>query len=315
MWRLTSTPTHLLLPTGRALRNFDYVKRTLVVLLFVFVPALAPAATFATAPSAILDIHSYWRSHITFRPVAWGTTSAETREEEGQPHTPPPPADWMKPIIAGAGTGQVGRIAKAAAHRLWVDKVWDLRSRPPADSPTRTLQAPLNGQAASMPIWIEVPDSTSRYLLVEGSQHWLDGAGEPIPAVITAGELANDKAIADAAARFDKRVAAIESLLCRELGIRSDHVLRLPVLHIDNGRGGDAWCLTPNPVNLLNLEGLVIVLKTFGPRTNPADDSTDVLAHAIRTALAPRDVRFLDGWDALHRDNGGPRCGTNVLRR
>ncbi len=218
-------------------------------------------------------------------------------------------------IIAGTGTGQIGRIAKAEACRLWVDKVWDLRGRPPSDSPTRALQAALNGQAESMPIWIEVPDGTSRYLVVEGSQLWLDGAGEPVPAIITAGELADDKAIADAAERSAKRIAAAKDVLRRELGIGAEHILRLPVLHIDDGEGGDAWCLTPNPVNLLNLGRLVVVLKTFGPRTNPPDDATDVLARAIHTALAPRDVRFLDGWDALHRDNGGPRCGTNVLRR
>lgn len=218
-------------------------------------------------------------------------------------------------IIGGTGAGQVGRIAKVEKHRLWIDKVWDLRGRHPANSPTQALQAALNGQAESMPIWIEVPDDTSRYLVAEGSQHWLDGAGEPVPALITAGELADDKAIADAAARSEKRIAAVEGLLLRELGIGAGHVLRLPVLQIDDGEGSDTWCLTPNPVNLLNLGGLVVVLKTFGPRTAPPDDSTDVLARAIRTALAPRDLCFLDGWDALHRNNGGPRCGTNVLRR
>jgi hypothetical protein len=54
----------------------------------------------------------------------------------------------------------------------------------------------------------------------------------------------------------------------------------------------------------------------FGPRRKPADPESDVFRQAWKVAFASLGLRaqFLDGWDGLHRLDGGARCATNVLR-
>jgi hypothetical protein len=59
------------------------------------------------------------------------------------------------------------------------------------------------------------------------------------------------------------------------------------------------------------------MLAPFGPRRGEGEGATDVFVEEWTRALAGIGVRpvFLDGWNALHRLDGGARCGTNVLRR
>ncbi|MCG3178462.1 MAG: hypothetical protein BIFFINMI_00789 [Phycisphaerae bacterium] len=224
-------------------------------------------------------------------------------------------------LWSGAGGGQVARIARVEAHRLVIDKVWDLRD------PVRrghgvvaAVSGIMDDRCDSQETWYEPPDATTRYLLVEGTQFWRDGGGESVPAVVAAGELAEDTELAAAARRLADRIDGPDGIVATVRagvgGIRRRDVIRLPVLAADDGQGNEVWWLTPNAVNLVNLNGTAVVLQPFGPRTDPADDDSDALRDAAERRMAEQGavVDFVNGWDSLHRGGGGARCGTNVLR-
>jgi len=103
----------------------------------------------------------------------------------------------------------------------------------------------------------------------------------------------------------------------RALGLKADEVVRLTVLFCAGEPGGAVAALVPNPVNLVCLGGSVLLLRPFGPREKPADGITDVFLRAWTDALERLGARpvLLDGWDALHRRDGGARPGTNILRQ
>ncbi len=218
-------------------------------------------------------------------------------------------------ITSGKAAGLVARVARAEGSRLIIERCWDLRGGAAA-----AVRAARDGVAEAMPVWFDVPDATSRYIAVEDSRMWLDGRGEEFPALITAGELVRDPSLASAAAVSGRRIygpGGIRETVSRALGLVEDEAIRLPVLFCADEAGGAVAALAPNPVNLVCLGGAVLLLKPLGPRENPADESTDVLLRAWRQAIERLGVRpvFLDGWDGLHRRDGGARCGTNVLRR
>jgi len=219
-------------------------------------------------------------------------------------------------ITAGKGAGQVAHVSRAEGPRLVIDGSWDLRG----ESPARAIRAAREGHADLMPLWFEPPDATSRYLAVEDSRLWLDASGQEFPALVSAGELAHDQFLAAAARELAERIdgpGGVGEVVSRGLGLRPAEAVRLPVVFYDDGRGASLVSLLPNPVNLVVLEGEAVLLDPFGPRAAPADETTDVFLRAWRRAIEALGVRarFLDGWDALHRLDGGARCGTNVVRR
>ncbi|MBL8793879.1 MAG: hypothetical protein JNM56_08240 [Planctomycetia bacterium] len=219
-------------------------------------------------------------------------------------------------IISGTGAGQVARIHKVEGRRITIDFVWDLRGT----EVSQVVAAARAGRCETMPIWLETPDATSRFVAVEDAKMWRDGAGQEFPALVTAGELAHDSALRKTAKRCTARLRAkgtgIPAAL-EALGIGDDAVLRLPVIFSADEQGECAGALLPNPVNLVPLDNDVVLLRPFGPRGDPADDDSDLFALAWRAALQRGSSRplFLDGWDALHRGDGGAHCGTNVIRR
>jgi hypothetical protein len=218
-------------------------------------------------------------------------------------------------IFAGTGGGQIALIRKVEGDRATIDKVWLARG-PSASIAVRYAR---EGICDSMPIWFRVPDNTSRYVVVEDSKMWLDGRGDEFPAVITAGELAADSLLKRHEKIFSKKIfgrGGVCRTLSGALGIDEDRISRLPVLMSADEKGGDAAYLTPNPVNLVIINGDVIILRPFGPRCNPSDGASDVFLRSWLAALTARGIEahVLDGWDSLHRSWGGARCGTNVVR-
>jgi hypothetical protein len=219
-------------------------------------------------------------------------------------------------ITSGTGAGQTARIRKLEGRIAAVDRVWDLRGV----AASQVIRAARAGQCETMPIWFEAPDSTSRFVAVEESKMWRDGTGEDFPAVITVGELAADPTLKSAATICAARLGSKESGVDRmldALGVRPEEVLRLPVLISAGGSDVQAESLLPNPVNLVPLDRIVVLLCPFGPRANPREDSSDLYVQAWSAILKQTSLRpaFLDGWDALHRADGGARCGTQVIRK
>jgi len=219
-------------------------------------------------------------------------------------------------IISGRGAGLVAHVSRAEGTRLVIDRTWDLRG----ESPTAAVRAAREARPETMPVWFDVPDETSRYVAVGDSRMWLDGAGEEFPALVTAGELLGDPLLALAASECAKRIfgpGGVRTVVTRSLGLTEDEAVLLPVLFCSDGGGGAVAALAPNPANLVCCDREVVLLKPFGPRESPADESTDVFLRAWTLALRRCGARpvFLDGWDSLHRLDGGARCGTNVLRK
>lgn len=219
-------------------------------------------------------------------------------------------------IISGKGAGLVARVREARGMRLTIDRCWDLRGQ----SPALAVRAAREGECEAMPVWFDVPDRTSRYVAVENCRMWLDARGEGFPAVITAGELAGDAALAATANACMRRIygaGGVQETICRGLALDPKDTLRLPVVLCGTAAGEDIAAFVPNPVNLVCVGDEVILLAPFGPRRDEVDPRSDVFERAWRAAFGGLGLRphFLDGWDALHRRDGGARCGTNVLRR
>jgi hypothetical protein len=218
-------------------------------------------------------------------------------------------------IYAGTGAGQTALVRKIEGDRATIDRVW----LPRGPRPSLAIRYAREGICDSMPIWFKVPDATSRYIAVEKSKMWLDGRGDEFPAVITAGELAADSHLKKHAKALSKKLfgrGGVFRALSNTLKVSQERILRLPVLMSADERGTRAAYLTPNPVNLVVIDGAAVILSPFGPRRDPADDASDVFRKSWLAAFRARGVtvHVLDGWDCLHRAWGGARCGTNIVR-
>ncbi len=104
-------------------------------------------------------------------------------------------------------------------------------------------------------------------------------------------------------------VASLEEtrgVLCRELGLREEHLIGLPVLF----RAGAA--VIPNCVNGLICNGHAILPSPCGPVV----EGEDAFAAVVRRELEAHGVvvHFLDVWDFFHCCGGEIHCGTNTVR-
>lgn len=219
-------------------------------------------------------------------------------------------------ITSGKQAGLVAQVHHADRSSLVIEKCWDLRS----ESAVLALESSREGRCDSMPIWFEPPEAGSRFVAVEDSLMWLDGTGEEVPAVITAGELLKDEILKALASGCGGRIdgpGGIRETVVAALGIRPEEIVRLPVLVRGNAEGRNVTALVPNPVNLVPFGREVVLLKPFGPRLTQAEESTDVFLREWSEILRKLGLTpvFLDGWNVLHRLEGGARCGMNVQRR
>lgn len=219
-------------------------------------------------------------------------------------------------IVSGPQAGLVARVHTVTEGRLVIDQSWDLRG----ESPTLALEAMREWQCETMPLWFEPPEPGSRFVAVEDSLLWLDARGVEVPAVITAGELCRDETLRAVAQECAQRIdgpGGVRETVLRELGMSSGAVLRLPVVARGNADAQNVVALLPNPVNLVCVGSDVLLLRPHGPRREPDEESSDVFARAWSTEFRRIGLNpvFLEGWNSLHRLDGGARCGINVLRR
>ena len=89
------------------------MKRILVLLGWACLGLVVGVNAHAAEGTVVLDTYSYWRVHVTLRPIPFGTSTDAKPDEKGctaidsysrgvtvpidRPRTPLPPADWMKP--------------------------------------------------------------------------------------------------------------------------------------------------------------------------------------------------------------------------
>ncbi len=219
-------------------------------------------------------------------------------------------------IVSGKGMGLIAEVVSMAGNRINIGGSWNME----ATSVFHSFAMGKNMGVERMPVWFTIPDLTSSYHLVEESKMWVDASGEPFPAFITAGEIAGDSFLLNAAEFADRKIYGpngLLSVLTKELSLDGSSIIRLPVLMCDNGNRGDYFFFVPNPVNLLAINGTVLMLKPFGPRTDETKPETDVFEQAWKQKLTHYgfSVKFIDGWNELHRHDGGVHCGVNALRK
>jgi len=290
-----------------------------------FVPASTPRGFLAVVPDpkAGLDLI---RSVPPQRAIFYSAGSAEhtgavvdSTIRGIETARPVPAGKWtFVRIWKGKGAGQVAKVRAVKGRHFTIDGAWDTRDFSDARSAMLGLVRAIAGRCETMPIWFDRPDKTSRFLLVEGSQMWIDSTGEEFPAIMAAGEMAGDNVLARTNRIVAARCLRADDAVRQSLGIEADDAIRLPALFASEGPQEAGACpLLPSLVNLQTFNREIVLLRPFGPRRAPADDESDVILDAAREALTDVEGRlhFLNGWDALHRNNGGPRCGMNVWRR
>lgn len=222
---------------------------------------------------------------------------------------------WLR-VWSGTGAGQTAHIAAVNGDRVQIDKVWNMRDAA-VPSATRGLCRALS-RSDCMPIWFERPDRTSHVVAVESCFEWIDAANDPVPALLAAGELQKDRVLSKTAREAGERIRQAEKLVRKALRLKEADTVRLPVLLVSpEERLAEAFALTPNTVNLVVFNDRVITLAPHLARKDPDDDRSDVLLQATLRALpfAHGQLSLVEGWNAVHRLNGGARCGINVLRR
>ena len=228
-------------------------------------------------------------------------------------------------IWKGKGAGQVARVHKADKTRVIIEYVWDLRygilssenTEINKRSPSCQIALAIEGFCDEMPIWFDLPDETSRFLLVTGSRMWISESGEEIPAVMAIDELVDDVLLTRVNTEAAVRCRKIEAYLQNALGLKDSDVLHMPVLFVSAYEDiSNVFALMPNNVNFQVFNREVICLRPCGPRIDLFDDNSDPFLQSTFRILASTglNVHVLDGWDALHRNNGGARCGMNVWR-
>ena len=224
-------------------------------------------------------------------------------------------------IYNGVGAGQVARISSKDSGILTVDKVWqtptkaaDLGYSGPGES-----TASINGQLDSISIppsgqWFNVPDETSRYLLIEDTLFWIDGIGREVPAVISVHEIRNDSLLWDlndiAAYKIEEIVDQIVSTSGNDI-----NVIRVPDFFMgsfsDKGNAiEDAFAFAPALANLQVAGGWVFFAERYGPQNLAGND---VLQHGFATLISGS-IHTIDGWDRYHRWIGNIHCFTYVKR-
>ena len=65
----------------------------------LLIPGGAGAAEEAApaGPGPVLDSYSYWRGHVTFRPIVHAEKAEGASTPEGNPRTEAPPSGWAEP--------------------------------------------------------------------------------------------------------------------------------------------------------------------------------------------------------------------------
>ena len=108
------------------------------------------------------------------------------------------------------------------------------------------------------------------------------------------------------AARIDAAVAKIKA----EVGLLDDEIISMPGLYENSY--GQSLAYIPGTVNLLHLDGTVVMPDPFGPQLAGADIfKTDLQTRLTNLGLK---LFYADDWYAYHIEAGEVHCGSNVER-
>lgn len=130
------------------------------------------------------------------------------------------------------------------------------------------------------------------------------------PAEVTVSETLAD-ADRMAASQYARTIIDEEAArVAAETGLGDEDLTRMPFLFEELWGGMLAY--QPGTVNLLHVDGVLVIADPFGPEV----DGVDPFEADLETRLGAHglEVHFADDWDLYHTAMGEVHCGTNVVR-
>jgi protein-arginine deiminase len=151
-------------------------------------------------------------------------------------------------------------------------------------------------------------DGNGASMIFQGKNDYSTGKKKPAAIAIT-DVLAKANLMAasqSAQMHIDTNVMQLKA----EIGLADNEVVEIPFL-IDEAYGANL-AYQPGMVNLLYVDGKVVIPDPFGPTIN----GVDPFKTAMQNILGPLgiEVHFADDWDTFHEGDGEVHCGSNVAR-
>lgn len=129
--------------------------------------------------------------------------------------------------------------------------------------------------------------------------------GESIANILTHDRLFNETCQAE--------IDAVVSVLTTEL-VEPTDIVEIPVLFREHPATGRADALLPNMVNLISVNGHLIVAEPF---FDPFKDEFNTRLQAegfVPPGFPGENIHYIDDWDSYHVLSGEVHCGTNLKR-
>ncbi len=139
-----------------------------------------------------------------------------------------------------------------------------------------------------------------------------DGSGNPrqINGAVSIDDVLGNADLMAESQKAEVAIDAAVSSLQSEIGLADSEITPMPFLF--EPVLGSALAYQPGTVNLLHVDGRVVVPEPFGPMINGVDPfKADAVSRLSALGL---DVFFADDWDTYHIEMGEVHCGTNVSR-
>ena len=91
-------------------------------------------------------------------------------------------------------------------------------------------------------------------------------------------------------------------------------IIEIPVLFREHPVSGQADALLPNMVNLISVNGHLIVAEPFFDPFKDAFNTRLQGVGFVPPGMAGENIHFIDDWDVYHVQSGEVHCGTNLRR-
>lgn len=218
------------------------------------------------------------------------------------------------------GSGAAGQVARIATNGLQngyvdVDLVWNTTSKVVDANPQLTTGASamrwmLYANPPQATTWFATPRAGDKYVLVEGTRHWV---GTSLPAIITVQEVLNDTLLRTLnTVDVQGTLNTVRSTLTAQNGAPMTFY-SAPTLFVGRrtsfATNRNSVAFTVGMANFHPLGGDYYFPRQFGPRDASGQDIFEAAAYERFP-----NARFVDVWDLYHRLLGELHCGSVVMR-
>jgi protein-arginine deiminase len=144
--------------------------------------------------------------------------------------------------------------------------------------------------------------------MFDGKMTW--AMSGQVPAARAIDDVLKDPELMAASQMAQMNIDADRAKLQKEIGLDDSEITEMPFL-IDMSYGA-GLAYQPGTVNLLHVDGKVVIPDPFGPVIQGSDPFKQDLMN--RLGALGLEVHFADDWDTFHEGDGEVHCGTNVIR-